>query len=224
MIIVNQPAGLGDVIFSMTAIRRLNDKILWPVMPAYVEGLNRAYPDITFLDFRLLNINYNEKERYKVLDIDVIPLKWKDIPVQDCMLNKYKYFGLSWEIWKDDARYFRDHEREDALFNLLGLREGEKYNLISETFQADFKGRKDIKVENDYKNIYVTKTDGYSLFDWSKVFEQAATIHAVASSNIYLFELLGLQANEIKIYLRTPRETDHSHYQFLLKSHDYILE
>lgn len=224
MKLILQRFGLGDVIFSMSAIRKLNDKIIWPVLSHYVDGCNRAYPDIFFIDSKLLNIDFNRKDQYNVVDLTIIPLAHQDIPVQDAMMNKYRYFGFDWKEWKMHAYYQRDKLKEISLFNHLGLQPDEEYNLISETFQCDFNGTKKIQLNNGLKNIYVRQIPGYSLFDWSMIFERATNIHVVSSSNIYLLELLTLKAKEIKIYIRHPRERDHSNYDYILTSHNYILE
>lgn len=222
--LILQRFGIGDCIFSMSAIRKLNDKIIWPVMSHYVDDLNRAYPDIFFIDSKLVNIDYNRKDQYNIIDLTVIPLAWQDSPVKDCMKNKYQFFGFDWTQWKMHAYYHRDKLKEVALFKHLGLEPGEEYNLISETFQCDFGGSKKIQVNNGLKNVYVRQIPGYSLFDWSTVFEEATNIHVVSSSNIYIMELLKLKAKDIKIYRREPKEKDHSNYDYILTSHNYILE
>lgn len=225
MIVINQYFGIGDIIFSMSALRSLNKKVLWPVMSHYVEGCNRAYPDITFIDWKLLNLDYEIRHRYTVGDLDVIPLRFTDSPVKDCMKNKYGYFNLKWEDWMENAEYERDRYKEVQLFyTVLGLTNGEEFNLISETFQADFHGNKKIALDNGLKNIYLKQIPGYSLFDWALVIEKATNIHVVSSSIIYLLELLKPQAKEIKIYKREPRERTHENYDYILTSREYILE
>lgn len=223
MKLILQRFGVGDIIFSMSAIRSFKDKVIWPVLSHYVDGLNKAYPDVFFIDSNLINIDFNKKDRYNVVDLSVIPLAHQDIPLIDCMKNKYSYFNLDWKDWKKDAAYKRDKIKEKELFTQLGLVKGEKYNLISDTFQCDFKGKKRIQLQNGLKNVYLTSTADYSLFDWSYVIENASNIHAVSSSCIYLFELLDLKAEEVKLYLREPREKDHSNYDYILAK-KYILE
>lgn len=224
MKLILQRFGIGDVIFSMTAIRSLNDKILWPVFPQYVDGLNAAYPDINFINSNLCNVDYNRKDRYFINDCEVIPLSHQDIPLKDCMKNKYSYFNLDWRHWKINGMYERNKEKEERLFKELGISKGESYNFISQTFQCDFKGKGNIHLDNGLKNVYLTQTPGYSLFNWSTVFERATTIHMVSSSNIYLMELLELKAKEIKLYIRRPQEKNHENYDYILQKHKYTLE
>lgn len=208
-----QPWGLGDVIFSMSAVRSLNDDIIWPVMPYYVKQLSDAYPDMTFIDWRLLNIDYNRKDRYELHGYDVIPLRWQDSPLVDCMKKKYAYFNLDWHDWKYDVEWLRDYNKEEFLFQLLHLVEGERYNLISTKFGNDSINNKPSphsmifkEPDNGLINIHMTMIEGFSLFDWAKVIERAERIDFVSSSLLYLVELLELEAKEIHIYPRLPFE------------------
>jgi hypothetical protein len=224
MVVINQYFGIGDAIFSMTAIKSLGVEILWPVLPHYVEGLKRAYPEIAFINWEDLKIDYNRKDRYQEKDMIVIPLRFQDKPLKDCMKNKYSYFGFDWRNWKMSGMYKRYVKPEYELYKLLNPTK-EPYNLIWETFQCDFNGVHRITPpDNGLKNIYHSHIDGFSLFDWSILIEEATTIHAVSSSNIYLFELLDLRAKEIKLYLRLPQEKTHENYSYILRSHPYVLE
>lgn len=224
MKIICQPFGAGDLIFSMTAIKSLQDKILWPTLPEYVEGFNRAYPSIYFIDHNLVKIDYNRKDRHFHQDAEVIPLRWQDVPLKECMKNKYSFFGLSWQMWKRDAMYNRDFSKEYALFKHLGLSDGEKFNLVnvnwgcwSPTVLKPGTNRAFMQgvVRNDYKIIPMDIIPGYSLFDWSTVIERATEIHTVSTSVLFLLELLNLSAKAIHLYCRKPNEKD-------FKNVDYI--
>lgn len=225
MIIVCQPLGLGDVIFIMTAIRRLNQPVLWPVMHEFVDGLNEAYPDIHFFNWKEIDLNWRSKSEFGYKGLKVIPLFAQDLPLVECMRNKYRYFGLDWNIWKEQAMFKRNAEKENELFELLGLKEGEEFNVVQKTFHSTFSKHRDIKPpDNGFKTIYVEKIDGYSLFNWAKVFENATTIHAVNSSNVYIFDLLDLKAPEIKLYKKLPLQNNHDSYSDLLTIGKYIFE
>jgi hypothetical protein len=50
--------------------------------------------------------------------------------------------------------------------------------------------------------------DGFTLFDWSKIIENASEIHTVSTSNLFLLETLTLKADKINIYPRKPRENN----------------
>ncbi len=227
-LVINQKFGIGDVIFSMSAIRALKSvhraNVLWPVIPEYVEGLTRAYPDIIFLDFNLVNLNWNRKDRYESGNLDVIPLCHQDVPLIDCMKNKYNYFNMDWRQWKRNACYDRHFPHEISLIRHLGIEEGEKYNLLntrwgchsaagfkSGTYTADLQGHGD----NGLRCIYMDAVPGYSLFDWSTVIERATNIFTVSTSLLYLLELLHLSAKEVHLYCRKPREKDFRNVDYI---------
>lgn len=225
--IINQFFGLGDIIFEQTAIHSMGyDNIIWPVEPQFVDGLNRAYPDISFVNKNSFNIDYERKDNYIIHDSVVIPMRFADsickVPYWQCMQSKYVLLNQDWHSWKEKAMWERDKDREQLLFNML--RGHSCYNLINKTFGSNNAGRVDINVDNGLPNIYMHEHDGFSLFDWALIIENAANIYTVSTSIIYLLELLNLKAKEIKIYLRKPYEQDHRNYDYILTSHKYVLE
>lgn len=227
--IIIQRWGIGDAIMSMSAIRSLGDKILWPVMSDYVDGCNAAYPDITFIDWKLINIDFNRKDKYSIGGWEAIPLAWQDAPLSWAMKNKYLYFGLPWEKWKDNAYYTRDIKKEKELSQWLGIKEGESYNLINNKFGTNLNSNSVAAYstyfpipENGLKNIIMDIVSGYSLFDWSRIIESAENIFTVSTSLLFLIELLSLQAKEIHLYPRIPDEKDFRNVDYLFTK-PYIL-
>lgn len=238
--LISQPFGLGDVIFSMSAIRKLKGhgdvKIIWPVLPEYVEGCNRAYPEIHFKDYtKMTHVDFNRKERYKIdSETEYIPLRWQDVPLKECMKNKYGYFGYDWNEWKEKSHIKRDLGKEYQLARDLGIKFGEKYNLINNSFGCTKDGKvagpgshqiSSMFWENTIgKNVDFKIIEGYSMFDWCAVIENATNIYTVSTSSLYLFELLDMQAESIHLYLRKPFEKNHDNYSYLLsKEKNYIL-
>lgn len=136
-------------------------------------------------------------------------------------------FSQDWRRWREGAMWKRDYVRETHLFQLLNP-SNEPYNLIHCDFGSDVKFRREIEVSNGLKNIYVEVIPGMNLFDWALLYQQATNIHAVASSNIYIMEMLPLQANEIHIYKRDRRingkfaTEPHSHYDYIMTTHKYV--
>lgn len=228
MIVVLQHFGIGDVIFCQTAIRNKypGEKIYWPVLTGYVEGLNRAYPDIEFVDSAGHEAMLALKEFTVYKGFNVVPLRWSyeiiKVPFWQCMMSKYLLFNMDYEIWKDKAMWVRDTEREQELFNYLGLREGESFALVNTTFGSDFSGRVNIKIPRT-KTVTMRTIAGFSLFDWAYVIQKASVIHTVSTSIIYLLEMLELTAKVIHIYIRRPHESNHRNYDYLLKKHRYYL-
>lgn len=229
-IIINQFFGAGDIIFCQTIVNRLrvqyNAKILWPVQDVYAP-LAKHFPNITMVDKALVSIDYSRRDEYEFNGTKVIPLRFTDsicnVPYTDCMKSKYGYFGWKWEDWKSHHGICRDGVKESQLMNELGLNDGVPYNLISDMFQTG--GTRTISItppDNGFKNVYMKFIEGYTIIDWLTVMQQAETIHAVSSANIYLFELFPPKAI-MNLYIRRPNEQNHDNYSYLLTKDKYIL-
>jgi len=227
--------GLGDVIFEQTLIRSLmspDDKVIWGVEPAFVEGLNRAYPDFIFIDYRMLNIDYERHDAREITvnGVTIYPFRWADcmleVPYRQCMMSKYMLYDMDWQRWKEKAMWRRDYKKENELFAQLGLHDcgvrGDKFNLINRYFKTDSSGVADINVNNGNINVEMKIMDGYSLFDWAGVIERASEIHTVSTSIIYLIEQLKIKAPVVDLYLRKGQESDFANTEYLLQTHKYI--
>lgn len=231
-LIPQQFFGLGDQMFTISLLKQLceaGDNILYPVMPQNVEGLQRVYPDVTFVDYRLLNINYENKQEVKTLTYRTLPIRYADqimrVDYSHCMRAKYDMYGLDYNTWRD-VKPMRDGKESELLGDMIiqyGLdlyREDgyvEPYNLTSPYYGSNSQFKLDIKPDNGLPNVYMSSVPGYSLFDWQLLIENATTIHAVSSSIVYLLELLDLRATEVHLY---PR---HHEPNTWLKNIEYLL-
>lgn len=220
--------GIGDVMFSISIARQWiaeGHTVIWGVMRQYVDDLNRAYPDITFVDYKTLPIDYNGQDEHDQYLPDgnfyrVVPLRWSveicKVAYRDCMKSKYQMFGLDWQNWKDNAMFTRDREREQQLYDLV-VKE-KPYKVINRFFRSTNTGKVQIPAQGIEMPL-----QGYSLFDWAKVLEEADEIHTVSTSIIYMLELLQLNAKKVYIYKRFPDEKNHDNYSYILQSHNYVL-
>lgn len=229
--IILQPFGCGDVIFAMGVAENFREqgyKTLWPVKPWFVEGLNRAYPNVTFVPDDIFEPNlFLLKDVNSFLgSMKIVPIRWSDAilgqPSKLWMRTKYDLYNLDYTKWKTHAYYKRYPEKEYAIMDDFNLQPGEKFNLIATTFRSNFGGVVPINVNNGYRNIEMTVMPGYSLFDWSFLIERATTIHAVNSAIFYLIELLSCQAEEIHLYSRVPDEIGFPYTDYLMTK-NYIL-
>lgn len=229
-VIINQFFGAGDIIFCQgiaAEFVRQGKKVIWPVQDIYAP-LAKHFPDVTMVDKKLINIDYTRNDEYEINGTRVIPLRFSDslccVPYTDCMKSKYILMGMDWQKWKDSCYIKRDWVNERKLFwNVLGLKRGDKYNLISDQFTTGGVRSLPIpEVGNGLRDIRMQFIEGFTLIDWLSVIQNATTIHAVASSNIYLFELYHLAAQSVTLYVRRPNEQNHDNYSYLLKK-DYIL-
>lgn len=228
MIIVPiQRWGIGDIIYEQTVVRKVanGNSILWPVEPHFVDGLSRAYPDITFSDGSKMDIDFERRDDYVQNAMRFLPLRWADsimkVPYTACMASKYSLYHQDYRIWKERAMWHRDTVKEDELFEVLGCNNG-PYNLINRFFGSDSQLQVTINVNNECQNIEMKTIQGFSLFDYAKVMENADNLHLVSSSTIYLTEQLELKAKEVHLYCRRPIEYNFANIDYLLEKHKYV--
>lgn len=223
--IIIQYFGTGDVIWSQTLVHNLakGGLIIWPVEPSMVEGLNRAYPLVFFVDRTQFNIDYNNREDYVKDGVRYVPLRWADtnakVPYRECMMEKYRTHNMDYHIWKQQAMWVRDREKENSLYKHLGLHDGEEYTLVNRFFGTHSQLISPI----EERGVEMCTIPGYSIFDWAKVICNASQIHTVSTSILFMLELLELKAPEIHLYRRAPMESDFSTIEYILQKHKYIL-
>lgn len=228
--VILQPFGLGDCIFAQGIAQyyiRMGYRIYWPVIQQYVGGLRRAYPDINWMDEDFYTSD--PRVRADLLQAICIPIRhsnrFMDCEYKDVMKAKYDMYNLDWKTWRNHAQWKADMFKERELMDVHGINPGDKYNLISRDYGIDpIQSVTEVDVNNGYKNVFVKQIDGYSLFDWAMMMRNATTIHMVASSNIFLLEMSNLKAEEICLYPRLPKTTNHDQYVYILEKHKYILK
>jgi hypothetical protein len=226
-IIPQQFFGAGDAIFIQSLLRQLcgpDDLILYPILPQFVDGFNRAYPDAAFIDYRGVDINYESKVEIERDGCRILPIRYADqilgVPYYHCMRAKYDMYGLDFNTWRD-VNPGRSNKEGNLLASLgIGTDHNgilNQYNLISCHYGSGSQFKANIEPDNGLSNVYMTSIPGYSLFDWQTLIESATTIHAVSSSIVYLLELLDLKATEVHLYGR------HHEPKTWLKNIDYLL-
>lgn len=231
MIIVPiQYFGLGDIIFEQTLVRKIanGSAILWPVAPQFKDGLQQAYPDITFADRTKMDIDYNRQDDYVQNDMRCLPFRWADailqVPYTQCMSSKYQLYNQDYRTWKEQAMWHRDSDKEDELFKSFGCDKGE-YVFTNVFFGSESQLRISVPMQESWNLplIEMRTIPRFSLFDWAKVLENANEIHTVSTSILFLLEMLDLKAKEVHLYCRKPIEHNFDNIEYLLERHNYKL-
>lgn len=191
---------------------------MWPVLPQFVEGLKRAYPAFEWVDVNTVDkVDLNAKVQKVINGILHIPIRWSvdimQVPYNKCMSSKYEMYGWDWGIWKEHAMWHRDKEKENALMEHLGLKEGDEYILANKYYRSDSSGVISLP-KFDCMVIEMKSIPGFSLFDWQMVIEGAKEIHSVSTSLLYMFEVLELK-QDIHLYRRIPEELNYINVEFL---------
>lgn len=222
-----QAFGIGDIIFCMTLAQEWIEQghnVTWGVEPQFIEGLQRAYPNVTFKDWRQMGIDYNNMSERDENGYRVIPLRWSvelcKVPYSDCMKSKYQMFGRPFTDWRLNALWLRDGLKELQLSKLLGIKPGMPFVFINSMFQSDFAGNANIKVKTLYPTVYMHNIEGVSLFDWVYIASLATEIHTVSTSLLYCLELMDLK-QPIHLYAR-PTDPNFDQVKYLFTK-PYIL-
>ena len=209
---INQPVSIKEILFSEPIARyyhELGYKVIWPLDSVY-SGMNKHSDYITFIDKKLMKFNYGHKDFFNIQDALIVPLIYsnelKAVSEDHKMKSKYDLWNMSINKWQESS-WKRDEKAEDKLFSsILRLKDGDKYNLVSEFLNRDFSKRIDIETGNDLKNVYVEKISNFTLLDWSKVIENATTIHVAPSAIMYWIELLNLKNKELHLHLKSNED------------------
>ena len=216
--IINQPFGIGDILFSEPIAQYYIDKgyeVIWPVEDSYF-WIKDYMPWIHFVPRTSYKIDYEISKFTTINGAEYIPLRFANpifrglephdySDLKNCMVDKYRLLGLPEDLWRK-LKWIRNKEKEDSLFNKLNL-EGKRYNLRNINFGAS--GSKiNIIIGNDLENVDMTFIEGYSMLDWAKVIEEAENIYTVSTSNLYMIETLNIKAKELHLYPRVPVEKD----------------
>lgn len=202
---INQPAGLGDILFCQKIARiAINefgcDRVVWPVWNVY--NYINEYIVNQGVEFPVGNIDLGEH----IINNDetlYIPLFTSDrlVSVQNPYAHghiKYKFFyDTDWSDWKNYFEIKRNYEREKKLVGQLGIDINEPYNFINPNFGTPPGNivNKRIKPQNGYKNITMDIIPNVHIFDWLTIIENATEIHTMETSLYYILEKLGIEDN-----------------------------
>ena len=208
---IYQPCGLGDILFLQKIahyMKELKYDVYWPVISEF-DWLNEYIPYFNFISWEdndnKLNgpplpesVSFPRKEDY-------LPNKRTEMSKEffffqgfgnysPIMAGKYDHIGMDWTDWRDYILFNRNIEKENELFyNILGLSDNEEYVFVNRNYRT--RPNKmiypNISIDPDDYNSKVIELkiiDGFSIFDWCKVLENAKIINMIETSMNYLLE------------------------------------
>jgi len=225
--LIRQPAGLGDILYTQKIYKDLVSKgyeVVWPVIDEFL-WLN-DYLDTKFIS---INSDFPLKEYYNQFyvfnynngDLKFIPLQDADrlISGERIMASKYKLYGIESSDWSNYLKFNRNHKKEDKLFyETLGLKDGEEYCLTLRNYGSPPNFLKfPINYVGNLKIVELDFYEGFTLFDWCKVIENASEMHLIDSSINYIIDLLTLKSDRLFLYTRRPNNFSEIDYIFKTK-------
>jgi hypothetical protein len=219
-IVINQFMGLGDILFIIPICDyyyNLGHNIIFPINEEFLN-IQKNFKHIQFVNKNNYHIDYESNEIIENEEYTILPIRFSNNILNNgdsktCMSDKYKFLNLPLNIWKT-LKWERDLQKEDELYyNILKIKDGEKYNLINTSFSMN----KSIKLDlnNGLRNINMTIIKDFNLLDWYKVITNASSIHTVGTSINYMIEVINT-TNDLHLY-RREGEKDFSFYLYLFE-------
>jgi hypothetical protein len=202
-IIIMQPFGIGDILFISPIISKLDYDVIWPVNDEYIWIKDYlVLPNTTFIEMSKYRNEpiYSLVEKIDFLNAENI-LRSMGIKL-DCMGAKYHYVSEDISEWKT-LKWNRNYDKENELYEKLGLKEGEEYTLVNCNFASpDLKYKISITPESNNKVIQMDYIDGFTLLDWGKVIENSKEFHTVSTATFYMVEFLNCKETKLHLYPR----------------------
>jgi hypothetical protein len=215
-VIINQPFGIGDVLFLSPLVAQLEvEHIVWPVFDHYYWV--KDYINLNNLTF----IKSSEFDLSNYEDYVEVPLQHAHSIVpqaKDCMEAKYMLLEADPELWRT-LSFNRNLEKENQLKQLLNINLDDKFIFINNNFAGpEYNYKIDINHQTNLKIIYQDYIDGFTLLDWCGVLEQASEIHTVSTAIFFVIEALKLEKTPLHLYPRKPLDKDLSPIKTLISN------
>ena len=212
--LINQGAGLGDIIFCQKIAVKIKEKynipVVWPVIPEYLHIKDYITNDINFVDY---NSNFEGKEfmqNQESFDNDnvlYLALNCSSHFTHGLIMeSKYAIVGLSHEDWVDYFNFKRNKDKEDYLFyNILNLKDNEEFILVNRHYSSPPNTLfQELNFPLNVRSVEMKILEGFSVFDWCKVIEKASGIYTTDTCIILFLEKLNLKASVVEIMSRRP--------------------
>lgn len=200
--------GWGDIFWLQHAIHDFLQegyKVIWPVLDQFL--ILRDYIPTPNLHWVPMDSDFPRKDLYFASNSFVrdpnfcyLPFDTADQSFPGSVMHaKMKAIGKNWENWQENFNFVRNYEREEKLFNELGLA-GQDYTFVSKKFGTypNFVER-EIPYNKNLKLVELQFLPEYNIFDYCKVLEKAKEISIIETSFNFLIEKLDLEAEKLTL-------------------------
>lgn len=207
-VLIVLPAGIGDVIYCQKIAKTLTNNgydVCWPLKDSitYISD---------YIDFSGLN-KYPTTPDYITLNLRDCHVLFPEHPLMNV---KYKYCGLDDSDWRQYVKFNRNYEKEKELYEKL-CGNYDEYVVVNNMFGTPpTHVRYDIPKPNAKNIVYMDILEGYSVFDWCMIFENAKEIHTIETSINYIIDFLDIKATKLDCYSR-HKPTNFFHVKGLWK-------
>jgi len=207
--IIQQEAGIGDIIFCQTIAKKYIDlgyDVIWPVSPVVLEITKYFDSPIHYFDNtkdymfkdKFLEL-YESKKLIETDDFCFLPLGYAShIVNKKTMHSKYNLCDIDVSTWRQGINLKRNKDKENYLFyDILKLDDNSDYFLVNQNWVTPPDYRKmplhDLLSVIDISNntlVEMQFLDNYNVFDWCKVIEKANKIVTVDTCIMYIIDII----------------------------------
>ena len=199
--LIKQPAGVGDVFFLQKVahhFRSKGSKFIWPLrddifwISKYIPDIERYKVSDDFPGKELYNYaGFGETEEFIFADPSTADRTFNTDPTR-IMSAKYGLVGLDHRDWAKYFKFNRNKEREEQLYYMvLGLKDDSEYVYVNDITNTDLRKTSSMSDKSyDYPVVENKIYDGFSLFDWIKVWENAKEIHTQPTAMCFIMDVI----------------------------------
>tara|TARA_R110001592_G_scaffold292525_1_gene562015 strand:- start:3719 stop:4435 length:717 start_codon:yes stop_codon:yes gene_type:complete len=226
--LIKQGAGIGDILFCQKIAKVYADKgytVIWPIINGFnflVDYIKAdEYKDkIYYVD---MNTNYPYKDKYEGKEsyfTDDFVLLCLDtsqfVTGKKIMESKYIISNIDdFSDWSDYLHINRNLEKEKQLMEHLGIGQGQPYSFVNKNFGSPPNYmRMNFNETPKHQVVNMGFHEGFNVFDWCGVLENATEIFTVETSINIIMETLKLKTDELHTY---SRRSDFSEVEYMFK-------
>lgn len=203
--LIKQPAGIGDIFFLQKVAHTYRERgceIIWPLrddifwISEYIPNISWYRESDDFPGKNLFNyVGFGETDKFIYIDTSTADQTYNTDPTR-IMSAKFGLVGLDHTDWWKYFKFNRNLERENKLYyDILGLTDNSEYVYVNDIINTNIvKTGKLSNKKYNYLPIHNQIIDGFTLFDWIKVWENAKEIHSIPTSICFVVDVIDTNA------------------------------
>ena len=225
--VINQPAGLGDILWIQPIVDHMIDcgyEVVYPVIDLYYEMVSRCIRK-DGLRWVQETGEYPMKDCFSSISPTkrgedlYLPTKYADRHLPSCpvMISKYYMVNIPVTNWHSHINIERNADREQMVFDMCGINKDDDYTLVNTTYGTPPTHiTRSVDIQTKYPVVKMSYDECLEneicLFDWIGVIEHAKEIHTTETAMCYLVDLFA-QTPHIFMYEKRQEEQTPTFYQ-----------
>lgn len=195
-LLIDQPAGIGDILFIQKIVKTyskeyqvdhpVKDSISW--IKKYIPGTMARDECVGPYD--------------AILSLRTADRVYRNSKIME---SKYELARVDMKDFMDYIEIYRDEKTERRLYEEVAP--NEPYRLVCPWYGTPENGasgmlKMDIPHSTTLQNVVMNIREGYTLFDWLRVIEEAEEIYTTDSAIMFLIEKYACKAKRLVAYSR----------------------